>query len=417
MACDRTPIRPVLANLGVALTVGLLGSFVLAAQRDPGPSSPDSVLLSIELPDRPTAGVQVFAQKGCMRCHSIGASEARVGPDLGRLLVSGNVLDLAGALWNHAPVMREKMQELKIREPKMTGTEMADLVAVLTAYRYYQVELGQPGQAAAGRKVFAAKGCTMCHDAQGAAGIGPGPSLERYRGRFSGLFLAQAMWNHGPEMARIMRERGVPWPRFEGREMGDLIAHLQVGSAGRAPDPLYFEPGSPRRGRTVFGEKGCGKCHPVAGVGGAGGPDLGLSGDLVRPVPEIAGLMWNHSLGMTAEFERRGLPRVKFSGQEMVDVIAYLFFINFTNVRAVPSRGARIFAAKCAACHAPETGTALGPNLTTAPGLDDPFAIIAAMWNHGAGMEAALRTRSLTWPRFAPGEATDLAGFLMQRRK
>jgi hypothetical protein len=31
----------------------------------------------------------------------------------------------------------------------------------------------------------------------------------------------------------------------------------------------------------------------------------------------IAGLMWNHSQRMTAEFARRGVPRVTFSGADL----------------------------------------------------------------------------------------------------
>ena len=53
-----------------------------------------------------------------------------------------------------------------------------------------------------------------------------------------------------------------------------------------------------------------------------GGPDLAsLRRGVVGSLPAIAGLMWNHSHGMTAEFTRRGIPRVTFSGQEMADVV------------------------------------------------------------------------------------------------
>ncbi|MBI2833033.1 MAG: cytochrome c [Acidobacteria bacterium] len=418
MACDRTSIRPVVASLAFGLTIGLITCVLLAADAGPRAAEPESVLLSVELPDRPTAGARLFAQKSCVRCHSLLGREGQVGPDLGRLLFSGTVLELAGSLWNHAPIMREKMQDLRIQQPQMTTAEMADLVALLTAYRYYLTELGQPGNAEAGRKIFTVKGCGRCHDDDSrTAWHRPGPSLERYQGRFSGIFLAQAMWNHGGEMATVMRGSGVPWPRFEGRDMGDLLAYLHAGNAGRTQDHLYFEPGSPRRGRTLFGEKGCGTCHAVAGVGGRGGPDLGLlAGDLVRPVPEIAGLMWNHSLGMTAEFQRRRLPRVTFSGQEMADIIAYLYFVNFANVRGVPDRGARLFDQKCSACHARGVEQRMGPDLMTAPGLDDPFAIIAAMWNHAPRMEHELQARGLPWPRFERGQAADLAAHLLSRR-
>ncbi len=98
--------------------------------------------------------------------------------------------------------------------------------------------------------------------------------------------------------------------------------------------------------------KRCIACHAIAGVGGHGGPDLGTRGrELVGSISSIAGLMWNHSQGMTAEFARRGIPRVTFSGQEMADIIAYLYFVNYANVYGAPDRGERIFAEKCSACH------------------------------------------------------------------
>src|SRR5205814_907611 len=144
----------------------------------------------------------------------------------------------------------------------------------LTAYRYYLTEIGRPSDPAAGAMVFTQKGCASCHAAAG-DWKRPGPSLDSYRGRASALLLAQAMWNHGPEMASVMKGRGVPWPKFSGHEMGDLLAYLRVGTATSGPNPTYFEPGSPRRGRDLFTSKRCITCHGIEGTGGRGGPDLG----------------------------------------------------------------------------------------------------------------------------------------------
>jgi cytochrome c2 len=372
------------------------------------------VRLSVELPDKPTAGARLFVQKSCVRCHSLGGEETRVGPDLGRIHLTGTVLDIAGAFWNHAPVMREKMQDLKIPPPTMTSAEMADLVAFLTAYRYYLTEVGAPADPAGGHQVFVAKGCAECHGGQD-SWEKLGPSLDRYRGRFSPIFLAQAMWNHSPEMASVMKGRSVPWPKFAGGEMGDLLAYLQAGNGGTSAQRVYFEPGSPRRGRELFAAKRCPTCHAIAGKGGRGGPDLGTRGrELVGSVSGIAGLMWNHTQGMAAEFRRRGLTQVKFSGEEMADIIAYLYFVNYANVRGTPAHGAELFAERCATCHTVSGGA--GPNLARLPHLDDPIAIIAAMWNHAPRMEEESRKRGLMWPRFQPGDTADLAAFLLAQR-
>jgi hypothetical protein len=38
------------------------------------------------------------------------------------------------------------------------------------------------------------------------------------------------------------------------------------------------------------------------------------------------------------------------------------------------------------------------------------------MWNHAPSMEREVRARSLPWPRLEPGEAADLAAFLIGQR-
>ncbi len=380
------------------------------------PVSSQDVSLTIELPDNPTAGARLFVQKACVRCHALTPGGSSIGPDLTRIHLRGSVLDLAGAFWNHAPVMHEKMADLKIQPPTLNGREMADLVAFLTAYRYYLTELGEPGNPAAGRRVFEAKRCASCHG-DSSAWQKPGPTLDRYRGRFSAIYLAQTMWNHGPEMAAVMRGRGVPWPKFKGREMGDLLAYLEAGNGSTADQRVYFEPGSPRRGRELFTAKQCGACHSLGGVGGKGGPDLGARGrDLVGSVSAIAGLMWNHSPAMAAERARRGLGRVTFSGQEMADIISYLYFVNYANVRGTPTRGARLFAAKCSPCHSADAGKRIGADLAAVPQLDEPIAIVADMWNHSYEMGRQTRALGLAWPRLEAGEAADLAAFLLQAR-
>lgn len=376
------------------------------------PTAKGSVVVAIELPGAPTAGARLFVQKRCVVCHGIGEGQ-KVGPDLGRIHLRGTVLDLAGSFWNHAPVMREKMRDLKVSRPVLSSGEMADLVAFLTAYRYYLTELGSPADPARGREIFGQKRCTVCH---GAAGdwTKPGPSLESHKRRFSAILLAESMWNHGAEMAALMRRYGVQWPRFAGREMGDLLAYLQAGNEGRAQERVYFEPGSPRAGREVF-DRQCATCHRPGGSGRA--PDLSSRGrELIGSVSVIAGLMWNHSQGMNAEFVRRGIPRVKFSGQEMADVLAYLYFINYARVEARPDRGAALFARSCSACHTVGEGTA-GSNLSAVPGLDEPLAIMAAMWNHAPQMEDMQRRRQLPWTAFGPGDAADLVAFLVSQRR
>ncbi len=376
------------------------------------------VTLSVDLPDRPSAGARLFGQKKCGVCHSLEGRPGRIGPDLGRTMLSGTVLDLAVAFWNHAPIMRQKMRELHLQTPPVTADEMADLITFLAMYRYRASESGTAGDAKAGEQIFREKRCAGCHAADETAWGRLGPSLERYHGLLSPVFLAQAMWNHSPKMAAAMQKAGVPWPRFAGREMDDLVAYLQRGAPARADDREALDPGDPRRGRAVFAAKGCGSCHAIAGKGGSGGPDLGgREGELARPVAEIAGEMWNHSLGMGTEFARRGIERATLSAQETADLIAYLYFVNFANVRAVPGRGERLYASSCAPCHPLERARTVAPNLAAVPRLTDPVAIIAAMWNHAPDMEQELQKRGKPWPHLQAGDAGDLAAFLLAEQK
>ena len=126
--------------------------------------------------------------------------------------------------------------------------------------------------------------------------------------------------------------------------------------------------------------------------------------------------MWNHSQAMTAEVEHRGIEPGTFSGQEMADILAYLYFVNYATVRGDLARGADLFATKCSGCHSAGEGGRLGPDLQSVPLLDSPIAIIAAMWNHAPRMEEELRKLGRAWPRLAPGDAADLAAFLIERR-
>ena len=408
----RPPLWAVVAAILLTALSASVGSRAVFAQ----PQSAKSVLLSVDLPQGPAVGATVFDQKGCARCHSIGqAGSARLGPDLGRVTAFGDVLDLAGAFWNHAPVMKQKMGELRIERPTLTADETANLVAHLTAFRYYETQVREAGNPALGSMVFVKKGCAACHD-PGPERKAQGPDLKRYRGRYAPIVFTQAMWNHSPAMTKAMQSKGMPLPAFTGREMTDLAAYLQVGLAPGAPDPVVFEPGSPSRGRDLFASKGCKTCHAVAGEGGAGGPDLGTRGRaMARSVPEIAGIMWNHSQQMNAEFARRDVPRPSFAGQEMADVIAYLYFVNYANVRGTPFRGGQIFSQKCAPCHT--LGRAgIGPDLLAADGLDRPIGIIASMWNHASAMESQSNRRGRAWPRLERGETADLAAFLISRR-
>ena len=40
--------------------------------------------------------------------------------------------------------------------------------------------------------------------------------------------MISVLWRHGPRMLDQMKTKGIEWPRFDGTQMADLIAYLNV---------------------------------------------------------------------------------------------------------------------------------------------------------------------------------------------
>ncbi len=150
-------------------------------------------------------GKALFDSKGCAACHT-GKHE------LGSRLGGQTLMDIAVDMWNHAPKMAAAA-------PALDVSEMRDLTSYLWAQQFFL----DSGNAAAGKRVFTAKHCDSCHgDASGAA-----PKLAA-DGPVTASAMVSALWRHGPQMLDQMRAKNVPWPRFDGAEMANLIAYLNA---------------------------------------------------------------------------------------------------------------------------------------------------------------------------------------------
>jgi cytochrome c2 len=162
----------------------------------------------------PELGRSVF-EESCSNCHSLGQREkskvdllSRPGPS--------SVTGYIAAMWNHVPAMRRQNGST----PKLKAGQMPDLIAFLFAQRYFF----EPGDPARGKKVYEGKNCAICHQAQrNATGA---PDLTKSVETFSPVILTAAAWRHGTSMIRTMKQQGLDWPEFKGREMADLIAYL-----------------------------------------------------------------------------------------------------------------------------------------------------------------------------------------------
>jgi mono/diheme cytochrome c family protein len=323
---------------------------------------------------------------------------------------SGNgFYQLGAAMWNHLPRMGERMREQRIERPPLTAGDVSNLLAFLFTAAYRD-ESGDPK---AGERVFAAKGCVQCH-AVGGKGGAIGPALDALKGANSPVLVAAAMWNHGPRMAQAMEVKGVERPTFKGRELVDVIAYV-VSAAGDSSAPTaQVIPGTPERGQKLFAEKSCSTCHAVGGRGGKVGPALGGRAHHVS-LTDFAGLMWNHGPAMWAKMKERGVAVPQLTGQDMADIVAYLYTTHyFDGLAGQATRGQQLVQGKgCVACHSirGKGGTAAA-DFATSTVVGSPSAVIAAMWNHGARMESQAQKQETSLPVLSGQELADITAYL-----
>lgn len=355
----------------------------------------------------PIAGSRVFGSKGCVKCHAIGGVGTGVGPNLGKLPEPRSFHDLAASLWNHLPQMAKQMRKLAIPRPDLSPRETGDLIAFLATYNYFDAA----GNSKTGRRIFRDKQCVICHQVEGVGGV-VGPSLDSIV-QFGPIFVATAMWNHGPAMAGAMQERGIKRPVFKGTELRDLIAYLRSVAVARGDQPLYVLPGRTQEGKKLFASNGCVDCHGVQGLGGPVGPALAGRG-LYQGLIEFAAAMWNKAPAMMTEMKRRVVPLPQLQPSEMADIIAYLYSVQYFARAGDSGRGSELAAAKgCLGCHsAAGKGGKVGPAFERMKGLDQPVTVIAAMWNHAGPMEQKMRERAVAWPVLKGAEMADLVAYI-----
>lgn len=97
---------------------------------------------------------------------------------------------------------------------------------ILSGQRFRQPSVAR------GRRAFADKRCNICHG-QLSSGA---PDLLAGSRFYTGATMLSALWRHGPAMLAQMQSKAIPWPRFNGREMSDLIAYLNLHEKGKSHD-------------------------------------------------------------------------------------------------------------------------------------------------------------------------------------
>ncbi len=362
------------------------------------------------LPDNPLEGSRLFAEKGCLRCHSINGVGGVGGPDLGQGILKRSFLDIAGVMWNHSPGMAHVIEERRAARPVFKAEEMASLLSFL----YYIGSLDAPGDALSGERLFREKQCQTCHSLAGKGGK-QGPSLDAYSKYASPIYLTVGLWNRGKAMASVMQGLGIARPTFDKNNIPDLFAYIR--SLSRSTDRIYAEPGSPRNGAKLFTAKRCVECHSVEPKGDPKRANLRarlITGSLMT----IAGAMWNHGPQMWSDMSRRGIPMVSLTTVEMSDIISYLYFLQFIDPPGSAQRGRIVFQEKrCANCHASAVkGVQQGPDFAKSEKLKTQLEVVTEMWNHASTMEAKMFKESVEWPVFRGGEMADLIAYLITLR-
>jgi len=357
----------------------------------------------IDIPQNPLQGRIVFEEKGCIECHAIGGYGGTAGPSLSSDLYFGSVLELATIIWNHTPQMNRKFRQMRVERPQFTEKEMLDLFGFLYYLRY----LGEPGGVAKGKKVLEKKGCISCH-----GGGSVGPTFETIKQTASPLYIVQAMWNHVPGMKKQIDQSNLSYPMLTGQDIADLTAYLRQAALTGGGGGMV--PGDPQKGADIFGAKKCGSCH-IAGEGAKRiiAPNLSRI-ELKKSVTETASLMWNHGPMMSEQMKSESIEWPKFEGNEMADMIAYLYFMDFEDKPGDSKKGGGVFQSKgCVSCHE-GGGSGKGPDLTNITHFNSPIRMIQLMWNHASGMEDMLIAQNKHWPELTSDQMRNLYTYLKE---
>ena len=356
----------------------------------------------------PLAGSRVFGAKGCVKCHAVNGVGGKVGPDLGRISRPRTFFDLASAMWNHLPKMTDRMRQLGIARPSLDPRETGDLIAFLFTLDYFD----PPGNIQAGKRLFTEKRCVVCHQVAGVGGV-VGPNLDFLNQYGSPIFVAAAMWNHGPAMTEALRLKKIERPSFKNSELGDLIAYLRSASPLSVEGPLYVLPGRAEDGRRLFSEKHCIECHSAGGRGGRVGPDLAERG-LHRSLTQFAAAMWNKAPAMMEAMRARGIALPQLKDDEMADLVAYLYSVQYFAQPGDLRKGRDVLSAKgCLGCHSLSgQGGRSASDLARLKRLDAPPAVISALWNHSFIMQERTERRKVQWAELSPEEMANLVAFL-----
>lgn len=124
--------------------------------------------------------------------------------------------------------------------------------------------------------------------------------------------------------------------------------------------------------------------------------------------------MWNHAPAMVAKMHERNIEVPQLTGQQMADILAYLFTTRYFERPGSARRGEALLQSKgCLGCHAiAGKGGKVGGDFARSALVGSPERLIAGMWNHSRLMEEQATARGVAWPVLTGPELGDLAAYL-----
>lgn len=325
----------------------------------------------------PERGRQVFESLKCSSCHSAGGIGGKSAPNLGMQKTRGrSPSELAAAMWNHAPAMWAQMEKAAVAKGPLSTQDAADLFAWFQSARYFE----KAGDAAAGKALFASKGCAACHSANA-------KPPAQWESVTDAIELARQMWNHAPAMRAAAK--GAKAPELTAEELNNIAAYASASSQRK--QAMNFAPASEETGKTLLEAKGCTSCHKGSQA---------LPGKTQYTASaEVAAAMWNHAARMKDANPLRP--------EEMRRIVGYLWSRQFENEGGDAKRGEALFAKKqCAGCHG-----------SSAPYLahgeeSSSYGMVSVLWQHGPEMQRQMKGKGVTWPQLAASDLADIIAYM-----
>ena len=122
---------------------------------------------------------------------------------------------------------------------------------------------------------------------------------------------------------------------------------------------------------------------------------------------------------MWAKMKERGIQVPQLTGQEMADIVAYLYTSHyFDPAGGSAARGRELVQSKsCLTCHSViGKGGKIAADFATSNVVGSPAAIVAGMWNHSKFMEEQARKQGVALPQLKGQELADIVTYLRSLR-